>query len=41
MLRVLTWFEERLPHWLGRHGQYPMFLFSKPAANQVAGEGSG
>jgi len=41
MLRMLWWFEERLPHWLGRHGQYPMILFSKPAASQVAGEGSG
>ncbi|MGH2619183.1 MAG: class I SAM-dependent methyltransferase, partial [Anaerolineales bacterium] len=23
-LRVVSWLEERLPHWLGRHGQYPM-----------------
>ena len=41
VLRVISWLEERLPHWLGRHGQYPMILFSKPAASPVAGEGSG
>ena len=41
LLQGLSWLEERLPHWLGRHGQYPMILFSKPAASQVAGEGSG
>ena len=40
-LRVVWWLEERLPHWLGRHGQYPMILFSKPAAGLGAGEGSG
>ena len=41
LLRLVSWLEERLPHWLGRHGQYPMILFSKPAAGLRAGEGSG
>jgi hypothetical protein len=41
LLQGLTWLEERLPHWLGRHGQYPMIVFSKPAASPFAGEGSG
>ncbi len=41
LLEVLSWLEERLPHWLGRHGQYPMILFWKPAAGLGAGEGSG
>ena len=41
LLHGLSWLEERLPHWLGRHGQYPMILFSKPAASPLAGEGSG
>lgn len=31
-LRLLYWLEERLPHILGRIGQYPMILFHKPAA---------
>ncbi len=41
VLQGLSWLEERLPHWLGRHGQYPMILFSKPAVEPEAGEGSG
>jgi len=39
LLEVVSRLEERLPHWLGRHGQYPMILFSKPAARLGAGEG--
>jgi ubiquinone/menaquinone biosynthesis C-methylase UbiE len=29
-LRILFWFEETIPHILGRVGQYPMVLFRKP-----------
>jgi len=29
LLRVLFWLEERLPHFIGRVGQYPMILFEK------------
>jgi SAM-dependent methyltransferase len=29
-LRLLFWFEERIPNFLGRVGQYPMVLFRKP-----------
>ena len=29
-LRVLYWFEERAPRFMGRVGQYPMVLFEKP-----------
>jgi hypothetical protein len=31
LLRGLTWLEDRFPRALGRHGQYPMILFSRPA----------
>jgi len=30
-LTVLQMLEERLPHFLGQHGQYPMIVFRKPA----------
>jgi SAM-dependent methyltransferase len=29
-LRLLFWLEEKIPHYLGRVGQYPMVLFRKP-----------
>lgn len=31
VLKVLLMLEERLPHFLGRHGQYPMIVFRKPS----------
>ena len=32
-LKVLYWVEERVPHLLGRLGQYPMVLFEKPTTH--------
>ncbi len=32
LLRLLYWLEERAPRFFGRVGQYPLIVFSKPAA---------
>jgi SAM-dependent methyltransferase len=29
-LRLLYWLEERLPHWFGENGQYPLIVIRKP-----------
>jgi hypothetical protein len=29
-LRLLYWFEERLPHFFGEKGQYPLVIIRKP-----------
>lgn len=39
-LRIIFTLEELLPHFLGRFGQYPLILFTKPA-DKVSGERRG
>ena len=41
LLKLLYRLEERLPHFLGRHGQYPMVLFQKDGPSRVNGRGRG
>ena len=36
-LQILYWLEERLPRFLGRHGQYPMIVFHKSLGGQGHG----
>lgn len=35
VLKALYWLEERLPHFMGQHGQYPMIVFRKPIGGQA------
>jgi SAM-dependent methyltransferase len=37
-LRLIYWLEERVPHFLGRYGQYPLILFQKPTTEPSIGE---
>lgn len=30
LLRVMYWLEDRFPHFLGKHGQYPLIVIRKP-----------